>query len=135
MTKEQQEQRNTEKPSWLELPEEAKQKHVYWTCVGFDVTQNPGFWERIRGKKAVCPPGWRSIFHSKEEAEAHAAIPSRLWKWDGKEARPYSLQRAMKWARTSGDFGVRCIGWRDGRWQTLKEWPAGVPLMGEEQGS
>lgn len=106
-------------PSWLELTEPEQVRHTYWTCWG---TSN------VKGAK----DRWMTLNHTKEEAEAYASIPKATWTWDGKEATPRTLTDAMFEARSGGYAGICVMGYRDGKWQTLKEFPASVPLMGEE---
>jgi len=107
-----------EKPSWLELPEEEKLKHTYWRCSGTSHAD-------IVPENTV----WSNIFHSKEDAEAHACIKRDAWTWDRKDATPTTLKEVMSHARKLGRLGVRIKGWKDGAWKILKEYPSHIPLL------
>jgi hypothetical protein len=126
-----QERKLTEQPSWLDLPEEEQMRHTYWACGGYDVPRS--WWKRLVSGKGPYVRGWRTIYHSKDESEADAAIPCPNWMWDGEHATPTMLAKVMAQARRNGDFGVQCRGWRDGKWEILKRWPCGEPLPLEDQ--
>jgi len=57
-----------EKPSWLELPEEEKINHTYWYCTGVSLNLD----------KRPISERWLTLFHSQEEAEAHACRKKRF---------------------------------------------------------
>lgn len=133
--KESTEQRTTEKPQWLELTEPEKQVHTYWMCLGESI--NLRVKRRFPWTRQNAVPAddrYFVMFHSKEEAEAHAAGGSSadLWQWDRGPAEPVNLQSIMSDARSNGRAGVAVCGWKGGGWQVLKSWPAGEPLMGEQ---
>lgn len=119
-----------DKPDWLELPEEEKLRHVYWTAMGWGLKTRKPFWARFL--KSHKLPIWCHLFPSKEEAEAYASRPNLTWKWDGDPANRCSLQQIMSEARRDGHAGVAITGFRHGRWVTLKEYPADVPLSSED---
>lgn len=105
-----------EKPYWLELPEEEKEKHTYWACLGKHATKYTG-----QNK-------WITIFHDKEMAECFASIPKENWVWNGNPAIELTLQQAMFNARKFEARGVKIKGYQNGEWVTLKMYPAEVPL-------
>lgn len=108
----------TEKPSWLELPEEEKQSHTYWGCHGHSISRC-----EEKSKKL-----WVTLFHSKEEAECYASLPKDSWEWNKKPATSVLLQDAMFQARVNNSAGVAIFGYKNGEWGTLKKYPANVPL-------
>lgn len=122
----------TPRPDWLDLPD----KDVYWVCTGYVRTlEKRPFWKRK--PKATC--GWTDLLYTAEDAEALAyemtQNPDRPMDWDGKPARQIDLASAMREVRRLGRKGVRIVSYRDGAWRTVKTYPAGVPLRGEERES
>lgn len=91
-------------------------KREYWGCTGFVTSASS------RG-------GWICVNYSKEDAEAYAvAQDGTRWKWDRNPASPISLSFAMAQARQMGTMGVRVSSYVDGKWKTVNEFPANVPL-------
>ena len=123
MMKEYTEERTTECPRWLDLPE----KQSYWVCSGWDLPRKR-WWRRRK-----CEPCWRSLFYSREDAEAHAATARDDWEWDRLPAKEYLVSECVADARRGGDFGITIESYQDGAWRTVKEYPAGVPLPEEDQ--
>lgn len=129
----------TQKPSWLELPEEEQVKHTYWSTTGTPLPRKArGLRQRIAAifHRADVVGPWTVVFHSKEEAEAHASLSLNSdrgpWRWNGKPAESLSLGQAMYEARANGTLGVAVMGFSAGDWAWLKHFPAGEPLRGEE---
>lgn len=122
------EPRTTEAPAWLELPDaEIKPEKVQlWVCMGTGIPP--------KRKWPWSKPSYRVqdlwIFRcaTKEEAEAYASRPNVAWKWNGRAAIPATLADGIANARRGGWAGVRIKAYRDGKWVTIREFPAGVPL-------
>jgi hypothetical protein len=115
------EERKTPKPEWLNLPEEEKLEHTYWTTSGNVIEESD-----LHINVFKC---FSNIYHSKEEAESHSCRPdNKNWIWDKEPAKPTTLQNVMNRARQAGRAGVRIIGYKNGKWVTLKEYPSHIPL-------
>jgi hypothetical protein len=108
-----------EKPSWLELPEEEKINHTYWYCTGASLNLD----KRLDSKR------WINLFHSQEEAEAHASLPNSGWSWDKKRATSCNLKEYLFKARSKGYKGIKIKGFKNGEWVILKDILSGVPLL------
>lgn len=125
MNQEQVEAQTIEKPDWF--PEEASEVEerpdIVWSCYGeFD----PDLFRAATGKTE----SWDTVFPTAEEAEAHSATePGPGWRWDRQPASNELLLDALKAARFQGRLGVRIKAFRNGQWITLREYPAGEPLL------
>lgn len=114
-------------PSWFDEP--VPEKRLLWTCWGN--YPKPKWHQRLKNK----PPArrWKTLFTSKQEAEAHASIPHESgWVWDGKEARYTSLDDTMMNARRLGLLGVKVKSYQNGQWIEIARYPADVPLSERE---
>jgi hypothetical protein len=127
-TTEEQTPGSTPAPDWWSKTEEEKLEHTYWTCFGTDVVPQPHKWYQFRKKAEERTSFYRNIYHSKEEAEAHASIIRKAWVWDKNPARPITIASTMAIVRQEGELGVRIIGFQDGKWRALKTYLSGEPL-------
>lgn len=119
----------SDKPEWLDLPEEEKLRHTYWTCYGTIKREKRNFFKMIFSKKSK--EIWVMIYHSQEEAEADACTPNEFWTWNGQPAKKTTLGKAMMQARSGNSLGVAVLGWINGGWSILKKYPKEIPLLGE----
>lgn len=111
----------------IEQIEAAKEEcgvyETLWGCHGKDVPTRKTWFSPKRKH-----PAWRVLFRSKDEAEAHACLKHDDWAWDGKPATPQILQAVLDRARRDGDFGVKVVGFKNGKWVILDTYLAGEPL-------
>jgi hypothetical protein len=120
-----------QKPSWLELPEEEKVKHIYWACWGYPKPSKTNLFQKIFKKKTKKSKPYKVINTSKEEAEAYISFISNIFVWNQKDAKPITLQQALREARCANAPGVRVIGFQNGQWTTLKTYLSPEPLIDE----
>jgi hypothetical protein len=102
-------------------------KMVFWTTFGFLPKRFKLFlWLKRRRNSSR----YLTIFHTKEEAEAHAVISDNKggWVWDGLSAHTISLTESMFNARKEHLAGVAIKGYRNDKWVTLQVYPANIPL-------
>jgi len=72
---------------------------------------------------------WLHLYYTQEEAEATAVLPNKYWIWNKKPAIPRLLKDSMREAREDDLRGVRVRSWQGGKWVTVKEYPAEIPLL------
>ena len=73
-----------------------------------------------------------TVYRSREEAEAHACLPSDRWVWDRRPAKKTTLLLKMREARANGYAGVLLIGYVDSERTELRTWPVDEPLLGSD---
>lgn len=99
-------------------------KREYWACRGTALPTE-------EAKEILGAVPFIRVYYSKEDAEADASIPCKIWAWNGKPASTITLSEAMFKARTAGLAGVKIISYSNGEWITVREYPANVPLPEE----
>ena len=111
-------------------------KSEYWSTFGsYPDPPKRGWWQRSKPEPEK-KPAWSILFYTKEDAEAYTASiggkGANGWVWDGNPAGLRPLKVAMRKARLDGDMGVQVMSYVNGKWVSVKEYPAGVPLPDEE---
>lgn len=83
------------------------------------------FWKKPTAAKDL----WIKLYSSKEEAEAHAVVPSPYWVWNGEPATPSTVEESLWEARSNGNAGVEVLAYRDGQWVIIGKYRADVPYI------
>jgi hypothetical protein len=118
MTHEQSEIRVTDAPQGFEeaFAETHPKMSEYWGCMGTFT------------EKGDSTPAYLNLFYSREDAEAHACVPSEFWVWDRRPARKTSLKATLSAARRDGELGVQVRAFVGGSWQVVHTYLSCEPL-------